>query len=332
MSGNVHSNPGPQMSHRGSRHSSKSSSRPTRNKVTSLPDWISNLSQSSRRSLMHIKNLQRKLIKAELHSDFLQKYKNNGVIPPGLQLKKQAQIKSLRGKFSKLWKNSLDSTSHVLIDLLISQHNTDIKTIKEQLETTKSNFKCFNDITDNEQLVTCWLRNDKNSYYHYPYKQKEKKFNFHLKGNNPTTSYDPSHKSKSTNHHCQTNYSENLSHQRGQSSISDSEGETSTSHNPTIHIIPGPQSATNNNKKRKRRFHKGGKTKSRQIQTDLVVNLSNYELTEHEIAVLSKGLRFIPIILIYSMDTNMWSILFFYKAQLHICLYLILSTIPNILK
>ena len=56
MSGNVHSNPGPQTSHRGSRHSSKS--RPTRNKVTSLPDWISNLSQSSRRSLMHIKNLQ----------------------------------------------------------------------------------------------------------------------------------------------------------------------------------------------------------------------------------------------------------------------------------
>ena len=34
--------------------------------------------------------------------------------------------------------------------------------------------------------------------------------------------------------------------------------------------------------------------KSRQIQTDLVVNLSNYELTEHEIAVLSKGLKFIP--------------------------------------
>ena len=58
MSGNVHSKPGPQTSHRGSRHSSKSSSRPTRNKVTSLPDWISNLSQSSRRSLMHIKNLQ----------------------------------------------------------------------------------------------------------------------------------------------------------------------------------------------------------------------------------------------------------------------------------
>ena len=87
---------------------------------------------------------------------------------------------------------------------------------------------------------------------------------------------------------------ENRSHQRGQSTISDSEGETSTSHNPTIHIIPRPQSATNNNKKRKRRFHKGRKTKSRQIQTDLVVNLSNYELTEHEITVLSKGLKFIP--------------------------------------
>ena len=50
----------------------------------------------------------------------------------------------------------------------------------------------------------------------------------------------------------------------------------------------------NNNKKRKRRFHKGRKTKSRQIQADLVVNLSNYELTEHEIAVLSKGLQFSP--------------------------------------
>ena len=66
MSGNVHSNPGPQTSPRGSRHSFKSSSRPTRNKVTSLPDW--NLSQSSRRSLMHIRNLQRKLIKTELQN------------------------------------------------------------------------------------------------------------------------------------------------------------------------------------------------------------------------------------------------------------------------
>ena len=34
--------------------------------------------------------------------------------------------------------------------------------------------------------MTCWLRNDKNSYYHYLYKQKEKKFNSHLKGKNPT--------------------------------------------------------------------------------------------------------------------------------------------------
>ena len=49
-----------------------------------------------------------------------------------------------------------------------------------------------------------------------------------------------------------------------------------------------------NQKKRKRRYHKGRTTKTTSVQTDLVVNLSSYQLTNDEIQILSRGLKFIP--------------------------------------
>ena len=48
-----------------------------------------------------------------------------------------------------------------------------------------------------------------------------------------------------------------------------------------------------NQKKRKRRYHKGRTTKTT-VQTDLVVNLSSYQSTNDEIQILSRGLKFIP--------------------------------------
>ena len=49
-----------------------------------------------------------------------------------------------------------------------------------------------------------------------------------------------------------------------------------------------------NQKKRKRRYYKGRTTKTTTVQTDLVVNLSSYQLTNDEIQILSSGLKFIP--------------------------------------
>ena len=42
-----------------------------------------------------------------------------------------------------------------------------------------------------------------------------------------------------------------------------------------------------NQKKRKRWYHKGRTTKTTSVQTDLVVNLSSYQLTSDEIQILS---------------------------------------------
>ena len=52
-----------------------------------------------------------------------------------------------------------------------------------------------------------------------------------------------------------------------------------------------PNSETN--RKKKRRYHKG-RSRKRNCHTDSVVNLSNYQLSENEIKVLAKRLKFIP--------------------------------------
>ena len=66
----------------------------------------------------------------------------------------------------------------------------------------------------------------------------------------------------------------------------------STSQKPTVHLITQPTSKTS--KKKKRRYQKGRTVKSNCVYRDLVVNLSNYQLTEDEIKVLARGLKFIP--------------------------------------
>ena len=62
----------------------------------------------------------------------------------------------------------------------------------------------------------------------------------------------------------------------------------------TIHIVRESNPESMNQKKQKRRYHKGRTTKTTTVQTDLVVNLSSYQLTNDEIQILSRGLKFIP--------------------------------------
>ena len=68
---------------------------------------------------------------------------------------------------------------------------------------------------------------------------------------------------------------------------------TFTPQNSTIHLIMQPNLARTN-KKKKRQYHKGRTRKSNCVYTDLVVNLSNYQLNEDKIKGLVKGLKFIP--------------------------------------
>ena len=64
--------------------------------------------------------------------------------------------------------------------------------------------------------------------------------------------------------------------------------------NRTIHLVTDTETMPFNKKKQRHRYHKGRTTKGIITQSDLVVNLSSYQLTADEIKVLSKGLKFIP--------------------------------------
>ena len=54
------------------------------------------------------------------------------MIPPGLNVKKTPQIKCLTKENKIAWENSLHKTSRTLLDLLISQHSSDLETINKQ--------------------------------------------------------------------------------------------------------------------------------------------------------------------------------------------------------
>ena len=105
----------------------------------SLPNWIYEFPRSSKNLLLNLKNLQRSSVKKELHIQYLHKYYENEIIPPGLICTKVPQIKSLNAKHKQAWNTSLKTTSNSFSDILISQHQSDFTAITQQIETLKSN-------------------------------------------------------------------------------------------------------------------------------------------------------------------------------------------------
>ena len=75
------------------------------------------------------------------------------MIPPGLNVKKTPQIKCLAKENKIAWDNSLNKTLKTLLDLLISQHSSDLETINKQLETLKTELYRLNDINNNIELT-----------------------------------------------------------------------------------------------------------------------------------------------------------------------------------
>ena len=124
-SGGISFNPGPNQH----RNSSKYYSFHKPKHGPNFPDLITGLSNSSRRNLLELKNLQRLAVKKELHEQYLKKYKTNNIIPPGLNIKKTPQNRYFKKQYEQTWENSLNKTWRTLLDLLISQHSSDIKAI-----------------------------------------------------------------------------------------------------------------------------------------------------------------------------------------------------------
>ena len=229
-----------------------------------LPDWIRNLSNSSKHSLLRQKNLQRTSVKKKLHVQYLQKYKSNNMIPPGLNVKKTPQIKCLTKENKIAWENSLNKTSKTLLYLLISQHSSDLKTINIQLETSKTELYRLNDINNNIELIDNWLRNDKDSYFNFLEKQKEQKFNHHLSTAKIRQSSSNVHNNKPSNQKCTQNSNSNngCNNNENDSSVS-----TGSQPKKTIHVVRQSNAESMNQKKRKRRYRKGRTTKTTTVQT-----------------------------------------------------------------
>ena len=138
-----------------------------------------------------------------------------------------------------------------------------------------------NVVSDHLNLIDNWLSNDKTTFFNFLNNKKQNKFiNQFLKASR--------NESNSTNGNI--NSSINKVKHRNQN-LSNSE-QISTSQKPTVHLITQPTSKTN--KKKKRQYHKGRSVKANCVYRDLVVNLSNYQLTDDEIKVLARGLKFIP--------------------------------------
>ena len=131
------------------------------------------------------------------------------MIPPGLNVKKTPQIKCLAKENKIAWENSLNKTSKTLLDLLISQHSSDLETINKQLETSKTELYRLNDINNKIELIDNWLRNDKDSYSNFLEKQKERKFNHHLSTTKIRQSNSNVHNNKPSKQKCIQNSNSN---------------------------------------------------------------------------------------------------------------------------
>ena len=184
ISGDISSNPGPNQH----QHASNKCNCRNQNLRPNSPDWMTDLSSHSKHIMIKLKNLQWSEVKKELHLKYLQQYKNSNIIPPGLNINKTPQIKYLKEHKKQIWENSLSNISKTLLDLLISQHSSDLKAINKQLKASKHELKEANDIINHKESVDNWLPNDKDSYFNFLDKQKEEKFNNHLSATKRTES------------------------------------------------------------------------------------------------------------------------------------------------
>ena len=152
ISGDISSNPGPNQH----QHASNKCNCRNQNLRPNSPDWMTDLSSHSKHIMIKLKNLQWSEVKKELHLKYLQQYKNSNIIPPGLNINKTPQIKYLKEHKKQIWENSLSNISKTLLDLLISQHSSDLKAINKQLKTSKRELKEANDIINHKESVDNW--------------------------------------------------------------------------------------------------------------------------------------------------------------------------------
>lgn len=269
---------------------------------------------------------QKKYIESMLHGRFLQKYTAENVPPPGLKFKKTAQIRN-NDDLNNTWQQILDRTSLQLNHTLIQSHERNSRFLATKLTSLRSQvMECLSESC--QKQLQNWLQGEAISYRERTRKKKEKKFDKQVKNhmeNQPlsknispnnkesqtTTSTPPAPTTPTAN-----STSEEIepcpmataagSYDGSPSSPVQHHMEGDDGGVPDVSIFDPPSTDTSSVRessnssstwKRKRRSHRNHVLKDMRDTTeddDMIVNLSDYELTEAEKNLLKKGLKFVP--------------------------------------
>ena len=234
----------------------------------------------------HIRSLIYKLIKTQekyiessLHGYFLSKYEDENVTPPGLILSKTPQITNAQ-EISATWNSILKETSMKLNKSLIDIHNKNTIELASLYEEQRQNL--LEKLNESEKIeMTSWLQQRAINYRNNISNRKEKKFLRNIKTEQKKS------KSKTT---IKDEEKTDLAFTKSSLKMTTIE-RVNVNEEETI-IPPG-----RGRKRKNRRSHRNHVLKSitdAEADTDIIVNLSDYELTDAEKRLLKKGLKFVP--------------------------------------
>ena len=133
----------------------------------------------------------------------------------------------------------MNKISKTLLDLLISQHSSDLKAINEQLETSKAKLNELDDVMNKKESIDNWLHNDKESYFNFLNELKEDKFNNHLSATKKTESESGVHNNRSIKQ--KPNHPTNDSTNKHNTKVSRNSPANKTIHLVTDTETTGPQ-------------------------------------------------------------------------------------------
>ena len=266
--------------------------------VRSFPN---RLSGECKRILWQLHRLKVKLINGELHQQFLTEYVTNQVIPPGLKIKLRPQIDAVNDEFLKTWNDTISGTSFRLMDLLLKKQQANCSSLSKQIN---DKLLTLSNKLDSEQFqeVSMWLDTQDKAIRKETDTRKRRKFETHIRNSaksGATVSFNNTER-------------RNVTHQRNTNQTTE---KAATATATTVHTdtysnevndirssaATTPPSSelppTQRRKQRRRSYHRGRHRKkpvSRTNHQNTVFNLSDRVLSEHEINILSRGLKFVP--------------------------------------
>ena len=256
-------------------------------------ECIKKFRASVRKKIYQIDKLQKKFIESTLHGHFLQRYADAKVPPPGLRLQTQKSPETGHNQkeINEQWSSILQDSAVQMITTLIEAHKKNTTALAIQLAEQRARMMLQLKAEDKE-TVQSWLVERALYYRNKSRAQKLKKFKNHVE----------SHRSQE---HIQENNSiasessfQNIPSAVPSHETSKSGSSTGSSTSTSVSEETNSSGSSQTRKRKNRRTHRNHTLKN-VSQTDagsedIIVNLSDHELSTAERCILSKGLKFIP--------------------------------------